>query len=202
MKRNRRRIASEISGVLPRSKTSWRLFFVLAFTWGIACTSKADDQLLAFPENLEGQWHVASVLVDLGTSRTLMYQRDDPRLIGANFLFSGKEIVSSAPEARECQNPHVTKWSAKLSTVLATTFASRGDNAVPPIPKDYEIPIVDDPSIDIFSVECVSGRFGPRPPKAARALLGRQDLGTWLTMLPGDLVAIRWYDETILLLRR
>jgi hypothetical protein len=174
--------------------------FLITVRAGYAATT--DSPPLPFPEQILGEWRVKSVLVDLGSGRKMEYQHDDPRLVDRSFSFEPTKIVDNAPEARECAAPRFFRTSLRLSKLLALTFASRGEPSSPPGSHDFELPVSGDPLVEAYSIECQPGRFGPRALKSARKTLGGDSVGTWVVKLPEGLLAIRWYDETILILNR
>jgi len=65
-----------------------------------------------------------------------------------------------------------------------------------PTPKDYRLPLASDAPLEAFTVTCKDGLFAGG--------LGREGgvSGAWIIMLHDDRLAIRWYDETILVLNR
>jgi hypothetical protein len=174
----------------------------LAASVGLANSQDEKVKLANIPQALAGTWKVESVLVDLGSSRRLLYQRDDPRLLGNQFTISSLKIVSDTPEARECLMPKAAEWKTTASSLVATTLAPHGIPGSLPTVKDYGLPLAPDAQVDAYSVKCDPGRFGPVPLGAARAAIGSKDLGTWIVVLPSGDLAVRWYDQTILLLRR
>lgn len=174
----------------------------LATSSGLADAKGAGPALSNLPKALLGAWKVEAVLVDLGSSRTLLYQRDDSRLVGNTFTISDQKIESNAPEARACLTPRAAIWKTTAGSLVAVTLASHGYPGSPPTVKDYELPLAPAASVEAFSVKCDPGRFGPRPLSTARAAIGSRDLGSWIVVLPGGNLALRWYDETILILRR
>jgi hypothetical protein len=154
------------------------------------------------PEGIVGKWRVKSVLVDLGSGRKMQYQRDDPQLLDRSFDFEPTRIVDDAPESRECAAPGSFHVSLRLSKLLALTFAARGEHGLPPALHDFGLPVSGDPLVEALSIRCRPGRFGPRALRSARQTLGGDSVGTWVVKLSKDLLAIRWFDETILILDR
>lgn len=169
---------------------------------GSAISEDGNPALSNVPKAFVGTWKVESVLVDLGSSRTLLYQRDDPRLIGKQFTISDLKIESNTPEARECLMPGAALWKTTARSLLALTLAPHGIPGSRPTVNDYELPLAPDAQVDAWSVKCNPGRFGPYPLNTAWGALSAKDLGTWIVALPTGHLALRWYDQTILILTR
>ena len=175
-------------------------FLLLAYFARCALAIDLSPAELSFPKQIRGDWRVKSVLVDLGFGRRMEYERDDARLVGRSFSIEPYKINDNAPEARECVAPKFLHRSVKLSELLTLTFAPRGESKKPPGLRDFEIPVSGDPLVDAFFVECKRGRFGPRLPKEIGKLSEGNAIGTWVVRLPAGLLALRWFDETILIL--
>jgi hypothetical protein len=165
---------------------------------------EAEEQAVvgSFPAAFEGTWKVSSVLVDLGASRRLEYQHDDPRLVGRTFSFESSRITSDTPEHRECLDPHASEWRADIARILARTIAPHGVPAVAPSAKDYELPWSGNPTVDLLFIHCRPGHFGPRLPRTIGTVVDRDDAGTWVIFVAHDQLLVRWFDETILRLQR
>ena len=131
-----------------------------------------------------------------------MYQKDDPRLIGDVLTISTVKIVSNMPEARECLLPKAAVWNTTAKSLLAKTLAPHGFPGTPPTVTDYELTIDPTAPVVAYSIECNPGRFGPIPLPKAREAVGPNGIGTWIVVLSGGELAVRWYDQTILLIRR
>jgi hypothetical protein len=185
-----------------RSPASFCTLLFLAASIGFANSQDGKVELANIPLALVGTWKIESVLVDLGSSRRLLYQRDDPRLLSKQIMIGSLKIVSDTLEARECLMPKAAAWKTTASSLVATTLAPHGVPGFPPTVKDYGLPLAPDAQVDAYSVKCNPGRFGPAPLGTARAAIGSRDLGTWIVILPSGDLAVRWYDQTILLLRR
>ena len=181
---------------------------VAAWIFAIAPTSFADPHAAAgagtgteLPEAVKGTWRVAAVRVDLATTRTLHYQRDDPHLLGTRFAISDARIETNTPEALECLLPKALAWKSTAAAFLAATMAAHGDPAMPATLKSYELHLAEDDPVSAWWIICQSGRFGPRASAATRHMVGADDIGTWILVLPSGELAVRWFDQTILLLR-
>jgi hypothetical protein len=149
---------------------------------------------------VKGTWLVEAVRVDLATTRTLHYQRDDPHLLGTRFAIGNAGIETNTPEARECLLPKALVWKSTAAPFLAATMAAHGDPATPATLKSYELPLAGNAPVSVLWITCQSGRFGPRASAVARHAVGADDIGTWIVVLPSGDLAVRWFDETILLL--
>ncbi len=149
-----------------------------------------------------GRWKVQSVLVDLGTSRTLVYQSDDARLLHKVFDIEAAAIVSNAPEARRCVAPRGIERKLIADQLLKATMPERGDPSMTPTARDYGLRFGPADQITAIFVTCNPGRFGPRPHGGAKSTL--HDLGkdTWIALLPDQRIAVLWFDQTVLILQR
>jgi hypothetical protein len=181
-------------------------WLVAAWLFAVTPTISAEQQAAAgigaeVPDTLKGTWLVKAVRVDLAATRTLHYQRDDPQLLGTRFKIGDTRIETNTPESRECLRPKVLVWKSTAAAFLATTMAAHGDPAAPATLKSYELPLAEDAPVSVLWITCQSGRFGPRASAAARHAVGADDIGTWILVLPSGELAVRWFDETILLLR-
>jgi hypothetical protein len=200
MARNPKHGATEFSRAV-------RVFRWLVAAWLFAITpiSFADQHAAAgartdLPDAVKGTWRVEAVRVDLATTRTLQYQRNDPHLIGTRFAISDARIETNTPEALECLLPKALVWNSTAAAFLAATMAAHGDPEMPATLKSYELPLAQNAPVSVLWITCQSGRFGPRASAAARHTVGADDIGTWILLLPSGELAVRWFDQTILLL--
>ena len=190
------------------SRRAWPLLLMAATAVlcavlvGLAGAGGVDPSSVQLPDALFGRWKVQSILVDLGSGRRLLYQRDDPRLMGDVFTISAGSITSNTPEARGCTLPRAALWRTTAKSLVATTLAPHGIPGIPPAVKDYELPLDPTASVVAYSIKCNPGRFGPAPLPSARATVDAKEIGTWMVLLPTGDLAVRWYDQTILLLKR
>jgi hypothetical protein len=168
-----------------------------SFTESLAATGPGTQ----LPDAVKGTWRVEAVRVDLAATRTLHYQRNDPRLLGTRFTIGDAGIENTTPEARPCAVPTALVWNSTAAAFLATTMAAHGDPETPAGLKSYELPLAANAPVSALWVTCQSGRFGPKASSAARHAVGENDIGTWILVLPSGELAIRWFDETILVLQ-
>jgi len=171
--------------------------------WNTAGMAKADNaapELSNLPPAVLGTWKVKSVHVDLGTTRTLSYQWNDPRLVGDVITISDKEIVQNTPETEQCLRPKVATWKTSASSLITVTMDARGIPSVSPTVKDYKLPLPPNGSVEAYAVQCNPGHFGPYQLDEGSLKFRSEDIGTWIVVLPGGRLAVRWYDDSILIL--
>ena len=151
---------------------------------------------LELPATLIGTWQVTKVNIDTGASRRMLYQYNDPRLTGRLFTIAREQLTNNTPESQLCVNPKVVMHRTTALKLIGNNMAGRGYVPETPTPKDYELPLANNAPVDVLSVSCKDGLFegGLGPVEGMR--------GAWIIVLHKDQLAIRWYDETILLLRR
>jgi hypothetical protein len=165
--------------------------------------AKADNaapELSSLPPAVLGTWKVKSVHVDLGSGRRMAYQWNDPDLVGDVITISDNEIVQNTPEAEQCLRPKVATWKTTASSLITVTMDARGIPSTSPTVKDYDLPLAPNGSVEAYAVQCNPGHFGPYQLKPARLKFGIKDIGTWIVVLPGGHLAVRWYDDSILIL--
>lgn len=178
--------------------SQWR-HAIASLTLCVATTSHATDTLkkpdIGILSNIVGTWEVVGVHVDTGATRTLHYRPDDFRLTGRIFQFSSKGITSNTPERQDCQSPGIAV-SLPIARLIESSMAGRRIPPAIPTAEDYQLQLPANPNVSAFTVKCDDKLWGSG--------LGREDgiQGTWLLLLPNGRLAVRWYDETILQLKR
>jgi uncharacterized protein YecT (DUF1311 family) len=146
----------------------------------------------AFPDSLLGSWQVDSVLIDTGATRTFLYQRNDPRLKGRIVAMTPGKITTDLVEDKFCGAPTAAGRRTTLGALVADTMAERGVPSKKPTSTDYKFEIPASAALQVWSVSCAQGALGPD---------GRRN-GTWIATLPDGSLAMRWYDQTILRLKK
>ena len=157
---------------------------------------KSNPATVELPATLIGTWQVTEVHIDTAAAWRRYYQYNDPRLTGRLFTIGHQQLTSTTSEEELCVNPKASIRRTTAAELIKNSMAGRR-NTVPgtPTPKDYELPLTDDAPVDVLSVNCEkNGLFGGG--------LGHTIEGAWIVVLNKDQLAIRWYDETILLLHR
>lgn len=169
--------------------------------WG-ADDSGMWQRSVAIPEHLAGNWAVTRVLVDLGASRRLHYQADDPRLLGRTVLISPENIHGNLPESRQCVRPRVLFQRIGIDRLLHALLAGTGEGNPEHLPSEYDLPFEPRQTVNSGWISCAEGKFGPKQDEAdtlADSLAGAR---TWVIELGRQQMVLAWYDRTILLLDR
>ncbi|MEC4720265.1 hypothetical protein RY831_13980 [Noviherbaspirillum sp. CPCC 100848] len=165
----------------------------------MAAASHASDTLktpgAGMPSDIVGTWEVVGIHVDTGATRTLHYRPDDFRLNGRIFHFSHEAIASNTPERQDCPSPGIAA-SIPVAGLIESSMAGRATPPANPTAEDYQLQLPADPGASAITVKCKGKLWGFG--------LGREDgiHGAWLLPLPGERLAVRWHDETILELKR
>jgi hypothetical protein len=178
------------------------------FTLLPAHASDTTPVLEPLPKEMEGQWRVKSVRINMSSERTLHYQYNDPSLLGHLIVIGPHDIQSNLLEKRRCQDPKLMVTSLSLASLIESTMAAQGYPPRIATATDYEFRENPATIMRVGWTVCESGHFGPYPddshglPWASTALPANTRVGTWFMMLPQQQLAMRWYDETILILER
>ncbi len=148
------------------------------------------------PLSLIGIWQVSEVHIDTGAMRTFLYQHNDFRLTGRLFTIERDRLITYAPEVELCTNPKITTTITTPVDLIGHSMAGREFLPEMPTPEDYELTLAKNKPVEVLSINCQEGLFGG----GLGADGGIQ--GAWVVVLNNDKLAIRWYDETILVLNR
>jgi hypothetical protein len=149
-----------------------------------------------------GDWEVRAVRIDAGSARTLYYQYNDRRLISRRISIKRLSVEVGLPENDACKLPLVMSRKLTAESAISETMAG-------PSPFDrgakfdaYHLPLIDTKEVNMLSIVCDTGYFGPSPLDGTVEATISSKVGTWIIMLSSDEIAVRWYDDTILLLER
>jgi hypothetical protein len=147
-----------------------------------------------FPRQVIGAWVVVGVRVDTHYAGRAYYQYDDGRLRGKTVHIWHTEAKGNLPEKLLCKAPSVTEENCQLDDLLYGTMAGDEDDARNGA-KKFMLPIDGNVTVTALWVSCKDGDIGPDSPPGPKGQ-------NWLVLLPDGKLAIRWYDNTILLLKR
>jgi len=144
---------------------------------------------------LLGTWQVKGVRLDVTLSSTPNYNYDDPRLIGRLITITPEEIRADTPEDTICTLPIAKLETSTIGTLVSGTMSRGKKRSEKEISNKFELPVGGEKEIQVWWVGCKDGDMGPDTPFGPEGL-------NWVTMVAKDQLAIRWYDNTILLLNR
>lgn len=154
--------------------------------------TKADQQ-----PDLSGEWIVTDLRVDTGATRTLAYSPHDPETVGRSLIIKKDGVVTNLPEGANCQEPKYADSHQTLAKTLADTAAPRNTPPTPPAPKDYDL--ADQASAPIIIIKCRNGSLGPNPEISRFPFSNNSN---WAAQITDHIIALHWYDGSILLLSR
>lgn len=143
-------------------------------------------------DSLVGKWEVTGVRLDETLSRTPAYNIDDPELVGRVVIVSREKISTTMPEGA-CYLPVITREISTIDALVDKTMGKGkyGDDES----NKFALPVDTKKEVEVFWVSCKDGHIGPDYPFGPRG-------HNWITRLSRDNLAMRWYDNTILLLKR
>ncbi|QWV93201.1 hypothetical protein KP004_18855 [Geomonas oryzisoli] len=153
------------------------------------------DARRGFPKELIGKWQVVGVRLDSTFTARTYYEYDDKSLLGKTVTIQRTEARGNLPETLWCIGPNITEQRSTLDGLLAKTMARQEELEQSAASKRYMLAADGGASVTVYWVGCGKGDFGPDVPFGP----GGEN---WIALLPGGNAATRWYDNTILLLKR
>lgn len=164
---------------------SCRWVFALVLLW--AGSAVADAQPIS-----SGDWLVVEVRIDETTERRIAYSPDDRRLLHRVVRVRPHELVVDAPEYTVCTKPAWMRRETTAGVLWSVSFESSVS------PAHWGFPLPDREFIRVYELACENERyFGPSIQSHAS-----ESRGTWLYPLADGRIALRWYDQTLLILRK
>lgn len=97
------------------------------------------------------------------------------------------------PEGTHCRNPIIEPEKTSIEELVDRTMG-KGMYSEDSHNK-FELPIDTSNEVEVFWVRCKEGHFGPDYPFGPKGQ-------NWIAKLSRNKLAMRWYDNTILLLKR
>jgi uncharacterized protein YecT (DUF1311 family) len=146
------------------------------------------------PNGITGTWQVTKVNIDTGSSRTMHVQYNDPAEKGRIIDISPNKITHDGLDWMICVNPTVTVRRSTAAELVKDSMGWRGYDPEVPTPKDYELPVGNKKQVDTLWIHCGKGDFGPDTKDISK--------NTWILPLPDGRLAMRWFDESIVILSR
>ena len=175
------------------------LLFVLSLV-GVACQAENTPTHApsAVPPNLIGTWQVTEVHTDRGDTRPSDYKYNVHKFLGRVFVFTPRLLTTNAPEDKRCDDLKIVAHHTTTGKVVGTSIASRPFDPNRPTPKDFQLPLSESAPVDVLSLLCKDGLFAKFLGGGLDPGVGIQ--GAWLIVLNKEQLALRWNDETILIL--
>ena len=178
------------------------LLLVLSLV-GSACHSK-DDSIsapVALPASLIGTWQVAEVHADQGNAHWSGTKEDKYNIykfLGRVFVLTPQHLTTNAPRDKRCDTPKIIVHHTTAGRVVETSIASRPLAMARPTPKDFQLPLSDDAPVEVLSLICKDGPYVGNLGGGLNPNVGID--GAWIIVLNKEQLALRWNDETILIL--
>lgn len=167
------------------------LLMVLAIFLVVSQTAARD----VFPEQLIGRWVIVGVRVDSAFTGRIYYGYDDRRLVGKTITIGHLEAKGNLPETLSCKGPTIRGRSGQLDDLLGATMPAQDESDQRSSANKYMMPVDGAVQVTAYWVSCEKGDIGPDSPPGPRGQ-------NWIVSLPDGNAAIRWYDNTILILKR
>lgn len=154
------------------------------------------EAIIPVPQNLIGTWQVTSVLIDTGATRRLHVQYNDPALKGRLLRISSERLISDISFDDSITCLKAKSMSITAAALIKNSMGWRGVDPQIPTPKDYGLPLAANAPVEVLRLMGKEGLWCDE--------LGRDGgiMGAWIIVLPGGGLAMRWYDESILILNR
>ncbi|MBU5639033.1 hypothetical protein KOM00_20130 [Geomonas sp. Red69] len=171
-------------------KSRCRLVLTLCVILFLPVKGSCETRSLEF---LKGTWQVTGVRLDETLMRTPHYNYNDQDLMGNVISFSAKMVQSRMPEAISCRGPIVSTETMTLEALLDRTMIPKEN--VSTRKNRFALPVDTTKKIDVLWIKCQQGHLGPDTPRGPEGY-------NWIAKLSKMKIAMRWYDNTILLLKR
>lgn len=145
-------------------------------------------------------WRVQHVHVNTERGDRLLYQVDDPRLVGRSIRFLPDRIDSDLPDATDCPAPAMQITRTTLNTLLDQSLlpALPGQDAA----QDFGLGIPGQSEVQVRWISCQQGSWGPMLSNTPqRTWTPAERRRNWLVELPDGTARLRWYGNTVLSLQ-
>lgn len=169
------------------------VFGLLAITSQLAFAVGQDS--VGELESVKGRWEVTEVHINSSASSTPQYEFNDQRLVGRIFQFTQSAIKNNTPEGIPCDEASASVINVPLDELIAQNLAGYGDPPKYPSSTDYMLPKTADSDVKVIRVACKGHIWN--------AGLGTDGpiRGAWIVPIRRDKILVRWYGETILVLK-
>lgn len=146
------------------------------------------------PESFVGTWVVEAVRPDTTSTRRTYYNYNDKRLLRATLHISLRKAEGKMPERLVCIGPVVKADSTTMDELIEKSMSKQDEDVQIEAVKRYELPVDGKKRVSVFWIRCKEGDFGPDSPPGPAGW-------NWVVEISERILAIRWYDNTILLLK-
>lgn len=145
-----------------------------------------------------GQWQVRQALVHEDRANRLLYQVNDPRLVGRMVNIDARQIESDLPEASHCAQPVLVPRPQVLNTLLTQTLwsAMPGKDAA----QAFGLQVSGTREVKVAWTACTVGQFGPSLKTAPADKAAVEPKRTWVALATPEQLLMPWYGETLLVL--
>lgn len=145
-----------------------------------------------------GQWQVRQVLVHEDRADRLLYQVNDPRLVGRMVDIDVRRIDSDLPEASHCDQPVLVPRPQVLNTLLTRTLWSAlpGKDAA----QAFGLQVSGTREVKVAWTACTVGQFGPSLKTAPTDKAAGDPERTWVALATPNQLLMPWYGDTLLVL--
>lgn len=173
------------------NKTVCLLYYLLFLPFvSVASQSQPPADNLA---TVKGRWQVVGVRLDETLMRRPAYNIDDPELMGRVVVVSSKAIQTNIPGVSKCQEPSAKAERSTLDLLVNRTMGKVAYSEEQT--NKFSLPVDTTKEIEVLWMTCKKGHIGPDTPFGPRRY-------NWIARISSDGLAMRWYDNTILLLKR
>ncbi|UFS72053.1 hypothetical protein LPW11_07635 [Geomonas sp. RF6] len=166
--------------------------FALCFIMLLSSEVKGETST---PTTLLGTWQVCGVRLDTTLLRTPNYGYDDVRLTGRLVTIASEEITTDMPESSSCQAPKAEKALTTMDELIEESMGRPKGRKVTKESDRFELPVEGGRDLQVWWIRCEKGDIGPDTPFGPEG-------ANWVAALSKDRLAMRWYDNVILLLTR
>ncbi|WP_162604745.1 hypothetical protein [Geomonas ferrireducens] len=137
--------------------------------------------------------HLLGDLLDETLTRTPHYNYNDADLMGDLISFRNESVQAKMPERVSCMNPVVSTEIMTMEALVDRTML-RQQNATSQKNR-FALPLDTSKNIEVLWITCEKGHVGPDDPHGPEGY-------NWIAKLSKNRIAMRWYDNTVLLLDR
>lgn len=153
----------------------------------------------ALPPVSVEHWRVSQVQVNEWRSDRLLYQIDDPRLVGRVIDFLPKRIDSDLPDATACAEPTQQRSRLRLNALLEQSMQPIRPEL--DMAQSFGLSVSGQTDVDVRWLACRPGTWGPAPLRTPVQGSAGDLQGNWLALLPDGSALLRWYGDTLLVLK-